>query len=203
VYGLAWDGDVSPEDLAGEHDAWDIRATYDAMWEMVTQSRNVAIVPADVKAEWLDRSTGALSKFAHVVSTVPAPSLCKSPVYHPSQEGHLFRVHTIKAAGDVSPYKYPPGEFSDFVKCDGTSAEPWYRTARVFGYRTVEWPRQFQTPTYSDVRVATVRKPLQTDCDCHPEIIRLGRYGAWRKGILVHQVYADAVKLFNGEWVSE
>src|SRR4051812_44452720 len=33
VYGPMWSGSVSPEDLEGEHTAWDIRATYDELWE--------------------------------------------------------------------------------------------------------------------------------------------------------------------------
>src|SRR4051794_14558085 len=32
VYGDTWDGEVSPEDLLGNHDAWDIRRTYDNLW---------------------------------------------------------------------------------------------------------------------------------------------------------------------------
>src|SRR4051794_1106286 len=32
VYGDAWRGQVSPEDLETDHEGWDIRSTYDMLW---------------------------------------------------------------------------------------------------------------------------------------------------------------------------
>lgn len=192
VYGEGYHGVVSPEDFIGEHDAWDIRATYDALWDMITQRKNVTLHRVKVTNNWLALNTGPLSEYAHVISTIPATALCQSPVMHPSQEGHLFTSQTIKAVGSKLPI-----DFEDIISCDGTPNVPWYRMAFVFGYRTVEWPRGAQ-PVPTDA--VAVRKPLSTDCDCHPEIIRLGRYGAWQKGVLVHEVYNQASALMRGEW---
>jgi hypothetical protein len=41
---------------------------------------------------------------------------------------------------------------------------------------------------------------LSNECDCHPEIIRMGRYGEWTKGVLVHHVFERVESLMNGEW---
>lgn len=194
VYGDNWQGSVSPEDLAGEHDAWDIRATYDALCGHIMQHKNVKIAPAKINHDWLTSCRSALGKYAHVISTIPAIALCEQPCMHPSQSGHYFQSHSIKAIGAPAYANYEP----DLITCSGLSMdlEPWYRRATVFGHTTIEYPRQYRASN-----VVSVRKPLVSDCDCHPEIIRMGRYGEWKKGVLVHQVYDKAVKLMNGEWV--
>jgi len=197
VYGSAWAGTVSPEDLAGEHDAWDIRATYDALWELITRDPHVVFSNAKISDAWINAHSRELSRYAHVISTVPAMSLCESPAYTPSMSGHMFYSHTIKAVGSTIPFA-AQDQVPDHVLCDGTDEVPWYRSALVFGYRTIEWPRKWSEPN-----AVVVRKPLHTECTCHPEIVRLGRYGAWRKGILVHNVYEDATTLMENGWVNE
>lgn len=196
VYGAAWDGTVSPEDLAGEHDAWDIRATYDALFDIVRKRRQVDIVaPVTITHGWLMTHVKELSSYAHVISTIPAIALCENPAMLPKQTGHLFRSHEIKAAG--SPVYAP--DLDDVVRCDGTPFESWYRKATVFGHTTVEWPRTTRNIP-EKYRAVKVRKPLSNECDCHPEIIRMGRYGAWTKGVLVHDVYNQTGALMRGEW---
>lgn len=199
VYGDAWSGTVSPEDLECEHDAWDIRATYDALWDLLRQSRRVRISPAQINHNWIVVHTETLSRYSHVISTIPGPALCTNPSLMSSANGaHRFGSHTIWAAGSRLPEEHDSSE----VVCDGTGGAAWYRTAVVFGYRTVEWPRQMRLAAQSAGAVR-VRKPLYNHCDCHPEIIRLGRYGAWRKGVLVHHVYEDTTKLLEGSWVNQ
>jgi hypothetical protein len=188
VYGSRWGGTVSPEDLEAEHDAWDIRATYGALWEQIVRHNRVSLSPSVIHHNWIATHTAELSRYSHVISTIPATALCA--------ERHGFQSHTILAAGSTMA-----GDDSDEVVCDGTPDASWYRTACVFGYRTIEWPAGTLLPP--TVHAVKVRKPLSSDCDCHPEIIRLGRYGAWRKGILVHQVFEDAEKIMSDSWVNQ
>ena len=61
------------------------------------------------------------------------------------------------------------------IVCDGTDEHAWYRIASVFGYRTIEWSRLPPPGTIA----ANVTKPLYTDCDCYPTVLRVGRYGTW------------------------
>lgn len=199
VYGDSYQGSVSPEDLAGEHDAWDIRQTYNALWEVVTRHRRVKIAPAEISHNWLRQHTKTMSQFAHVISTIPAPALCENPSYLQKSPGHFFASHAIKACGSAA--EVPDGNNYGSVVCDGTNEALWYRTATVFGYSTTEWPRTARLPEM--IPAVQVRKPIATDCDCHPEIIRLGRYGAWRKGILVHHVFEDAEKVMQDSWVNQ
>jgi hypothetical protein len=199
VYGAAWQGSVSPEDLEGEHEAWDIRATYDALWSTITKRRSVNIVtPVQIHHSWLAAHTRDLSEYAHVISTIPAMALCENPKMLPSQEGHLFRAHRILASGSTEPL-----DSDNEIICDGTDSVPWYRSASVFGYRTMEYPRrqrQIVAATHGPRGFAEVQKPLSNECDCHPEIIRMGRYGEWTKGVLVHHVFERVESLMNGEW---
>jgi len=184
VYGENWKGKVSPEDFVGEHDAWDIRATYGYMWSYLhglpSSKVNFVIVPSIVAGRLPREVYEARSET--IISTIPAPALCH-------QKGHTFNYHTIYAAGTSKP----GAEAQDTIVCDGTSEHTWYRNACVFGYRTTEWSKQ---PTGGE-RVAAVAKPLATDCTCNPDIYRIGRYGKWLKSYLVHQAYPDVVKILE------
>jgi hypothetical protein len=170
VYGDAWQGKVSPEDFVGEHQAWDIRETYRRLWDAYgftvqeLEVRNGQLVNC-----WLYEAADK------IISTIPAPSLCE-------KTDHTFTRHTIYANGSVKQYGVP----ENVILCDGTGNIGWYRISNVFGYRTVEWTEQ--AGQYLKGR-AKVTKPLKTDCVCHPEVIRAGRYGEWDKSVLVHQVF--------------
>jgi hypothetical protein len=181
VYGGAWHGKVSPEDFIGEHEAWDIRETYRRMWSRFIDGGEVhayqippvdnGVIPDEVFATHPDL----------IISTIPAPALCYN-------QEHEFHYHAIFANGTVDEIPYP----ENAIICDGTDEHDWYRISQVFGYQTTEWPTYPQNP---DQECVAVPKPLTTDCNCYPEIARVGRYGLWRKSYLVHQVYPEVMEL--------
>jgi hypothetical protein len=179
VYGDDWAGKVSPEDFVGEHDAWDIRETYQRLWEDVIASDKVHVILAGVN-NGVVPGIHTLSPDGYpaaVISTIPAPSLCF--------KGHEFRAHEIRANGSTESGSLG----DDSILCDGTKRHNWYRISNVFGYSTTEWPAD------SGVSDAVpVTKPLSTNCDCFPEFLRVGRYGKWEKGYLVHQVYPEVMQ---------
>jgi hypothetical protein len=47
----------------------------------------------------------------------------------------------------------------------------------------------------SFVHTWRVRKPLETDCTCWPKVVRAGRFGQWRKGVLTHHAYEMAMQV--------
>lgn len=180
VYGDGWIGSVSPEELEGKHLAWDIRETYDAMWNDLIPRSEVRIRQETVTASFLRGHSWVLdSAYERVISTIPASYLC--------DQGHDFASHDIWAAGSTEP----DSSLDAHVICDGTADVDWYRTASVFGYRTIEWSSK------PSVDAAKVAKPLNTNCACFPNIIRMGRYGRWQKGILVHHVYEQTAYLMQ------
>jgi hypothetical protein len=176
VYGGTWNGDVSPGTLDTDHEAWDIRQTYDKLWEMY----------GSFVIDWDFSQKGSVETALDidpdiVISTLPAPLLCSAP-------NHSFNYEKVWALGDapeegqVLNYGLQDGT----VVCDGTRDRAWYRASKVFGYTTVEWPGYLRPPIEG---VAEVKKPLATDCTCHPDIIRMGRYGLWTKGVLSHEAF--------------
>lgn len=177
VYGPSWDGSVSPEDLAEEHEAWDIRTVYSGLWSMYQE----LIVPADIGpadvAAISDRKTHDFT-----INTIPMPVLCSG--------GHTFRTQEIWAAGDAPeigvrlPYSCPDST----VRLNGWPEPAWYRISNIYGHKTVEWPGTLATrpPINHSVKVG---KPLTNNCYCWPNVLRVGRFGQWRKGALVHEVF--------------
>jgi len=181
VYGAGHRGSVSPEDLAETHQAWDIRQTYDALWS----TYHGYVVPGDVgRLQLLDVVTANSDV---VISTVPAPVLCRSV------PAHTFHSQTVYAIGDAPDQQCPVRQAAPFsVICNGNREPSWYRNANVFGYTTCEWPMR---APYADI--ATVTKPLETNCDCWPTIIRMGRYGRWQKGILSHTAFTMTSRMLQ------
>ena len=188
VYGPMWDGKVSPEDLMQEHLAWDLRATYDKLWDMYSEYiLETWIDPAFVR--WLqDEHHPTL-----VINSIPRDMLCFNETHH-------FGFTEIIAAGDAPELgvdvnkQYQTQDES--VVCNGMDEPFWYRKARVFGHTTVEWPSSVgMVPVNSSARV---RKPTSTDCDCLPELFHVGRYGRWEKGVLSHTAYFDTVNKLAG-----
>lgn len=177
VYGEDYTGPVSPSEYVGYHVVYDIRQAYERLWqnyetnvsELVLTQRNAESVFAEMAHE-----------FDFVFSSVPLRPLCVN-------REHSFASRTIYAIGDAPDLgvRCPiQVETNQIIYCGNRNAS-WYRAANIFGHCTVEWARK---PPISDV--ATVMKPLGTDCDCYPNVVRLGRYGEWKKGVL-------AVDAFN------
>lgn len=186
---------VSPEDLLGTHDAWDLRETYDEAWQRYSHMINdVPITSGHVIPDLINDVTEVVKDgggtLAHVVSSIPAPALCVN-------EAHTFTTEQVWAMGDAPERgQRIPFDVADFhVVCNGEESPRWYRAARVYGMGTVEWP-DGPKPPYEGV--VQVKKPLATTCDCHADILRVGRYGRWQKGILSHEAYEDVVTLLTG-----
>jgi len=189
VYGMAWDGVVSPEQYSGVTLAYDIRYAYDWLW----QQYRFRIIPLRLTPDLLMgirnpefSMTRLNAEFDIVFSTIPRAVLCASPE-------HRFNSAKIWCIGDApdqdiyAPIKVP----DETLICSGDPDVSWYRACRVFDHTTVEWPRTRKRPPIEGV--VQVLKPLDTNCTCWPEIKYLGRYGEWKKGVLVHEVYRDAI----------
>jgi hypothetical protein len=184
IYGPMWDGTVSPEDLDRLHQAWDIRSTYKNLWETFGDDINpVFMDPAGMRA--LSEGATPFGKPDLIISSIPKPALCP--------KGHQFKSAMIWAAGEAPELGIElPYKCEDFtVKCNGEDHPSWYRMSRIFGRLTVEWPEYIRPPFGS---AAQVQKPLENNCDCWPEVLHVGRYGKWEKGVLTHHAYEEVLK---------
>lgn len=176
---------TSPEELKGQHMAWDIRAAYWDAWDryadLITHAPNMN--HDDVRSAVL-----AGGRYQRVVSSLPAHALCGA-------EGqHRFVAQKVWAVGDAPERGVfcPIPCDRDLVLCNGQAEVGWYRVSNVFGYRTAEWPDSRKPPVDG---LAAVHKPLYTDCSCLPDVVRVGRYGTWTKGVLSHEAYETARRL--------
>jgi hypothetical protein len=180
---------VSPEDYEGEHEAWDIRAAYDQLWEKFFNSiKNVvSIDPIYVR--------GLLTCYDLVINTIHKTQLCEIP-------DHLFDSQPIWAMGDAPGIQMIPVSCPEnTVLCSGQRRDEWYRVSNVYGYRTAEWPyrRSGKRPTLNGrpLPAARVNKPTFNTCDCFPSVLHVGRFGKWAKGQLVSHAYAEVVKCLS------
>lgn len=181
VYGRMWDGTVSPEDLEDEHQAWDIRATYDRLWALWETSITDTMVDPTLLASFINGDEPP----DIIINSIPRPAVCHF--------GHSFGATDIWAAGSAPelgirlPYQCPP----NMVICNGDDSPSWYRMSNVFGRTTVEWPGELTNiPVNTGSRV---KKPTRHDCDCWADspvpFTHVGRYGEWSKGVLSHTAY--------------
>lgn len=186
VYGNNWGGTVSPEDLEQDHTAWDIRATYDWLWEKWES----AITESHVDPVALASVVNSPERPDLIISSIPKPSICHA--------GHTFGAMEVWAAGDAPelgikiPYNCP----MDMVVCNGEPSPAWYRMSNVFGRTTVEWPGKI--PVVPVRTASRVQKPTYNDCNCWADspvpVVFVGRYGTWEKGVLSHTAYKTAYK---------
>lgn len=192
VYGDGWNGQVSPEDFIGSHFAWDLRDAYSVLWkEYIGYSRAVPFTPLRVTPSRMAEVAKAMREdFDLVLSTVPANALCCLPEQHTFAEREIYAIGDAPELGISVPLDIP----DNTIMCNGEPEPTWYRASKVFGYATMEWPGRRQPPYDGVVRVG---KPLWTNCDCFAWVERIGRYGAWRKDVLVHDVY-EQVKALIG-----
>jgi hypothetical protein len=183
VYGPAYRGNVSPEDLAESHMGWDIRQTYDTLWKRFQHAIVDVNFTSPQEASAFVLHSHAEGQFAHYISTIPAPLLCTDP-------SHGFSSQQVWAVGDApergifSPIKVE----ENTVVCSGERDTSWYRASNILGYHTVEWPMNRKPPIEG---ISGVTKPLETNCTCLPFVHRAGRYGTWRKGVLSHEAYFE------------
>jgi hypothetical protein len=182
VYGEAdhdnsWDS--YPE---GRMPGWNMKKAYDKLWKHY----NDIIVSCDLDEDWMH---AIIARHDIVFSSVPLPVLCLNPA-HRFDKQHIVIVH------GPSP-SYSKGE--DMITYNGLKDPAWYRYSRIGGYRGWEYSIDnagvLMTPgniiARPGLKMAEVSKPLETDCDCWPEVHRIGRYGQWKKGVLVHHVKKD------------
>jgi hypothetical protein len=188
VYGDNYHGSVSIEDYEGDHEAYDIRHFYNLSWIRWFDS----IVEADITPSWI---IGDLPRdYDYVFSTIPLPSICIC-------KEHQFNGQAVWAMGDAPergifvPKQVPINS----VILNGTDGDDWYRVSNIFGYKTLEWPAGAVSPLLRGA--AKISKPLDNTCDCWPNLTRIGRFGMWRKGILVHNSFSDALDILIGNLI--
>lgn len=164
---------------AGEHSAWSMVAAYDRLWSLYgglisDQHIDSQSVP-EIAAE-----------YDKVISAVPLPVICYN-------ETHEFRSQEIflEEVGQTN--------LDNTVIYSGRFSEPWYRTSNINGESWTEYTKESVQYSNEIVELGGAviegQKPLESTCDCHPGVARVGRFGRWEKGQLVHNAFKSAVHI--------
>jgi hypothetical protein len=135
---------------------WRVDEMYDYLWGRFA-SYNVHV--GQVDNFQLERIT---DRYDFVINTAPANLFCVGQ--------HEFRESKL----DLTWELMHPGQQDNTVVYNADPAVPWARSASIFGSVVTEW-----APGRCAKQHHTITKPLGTDCDCHPDVFRAGRYGAW------------------------
>jgi hypothetical protein len=197
VYGAEWDGTVSPEDFLEEHYVWDIRYTYDGIWDRYQDE----IESWDFIGKEQYNNYYLTYKHDLVISTVPRKIW--------AEPGDVFESTKVWALGDTEDERvrmFRPPE--DMVFCDGTDEHTWYRVSNIFGYCTMEWPYDPLHKINSRLTLkppmrgtSVVEKPLRHNSKAAADFVHVGRYGAWQKGILTTDAFFESMKVLASDHV--
>jgi hypothetical protein len=124
--------------------------------------------------------------FSLVFSSVPLTSICRASI--DMNVSHAFRSQPIR----IHPEALDPSLPDNTIRYDGTKDHSYYRMSRIFGVGGTEWGGTAPVPPIKPIKV--VNKPIQTNCNCHPKIQRIGRFGTWTKGVLTMHAYQKVVE---------
>lgn len=186
VYGAGSDVLVSPKTLIGKSQAWDIREAYDAAWDLYHDRIREYESWNDLWG-W-ERTFDIIEKNDLVISTIPAKALCADP-NHRWKSQKVWVTEYVKSENLVG--------VDNVVVCSGDPDDWWYRQSVIQGWENTEFP--YHTKPNSEGKIHEVEKPIATDCDCFSHIVRMGRYGAWKKGVLSDSAYYETRDLIRGQ----
>lgn len=179
----------SASTLERNHNAWDIRGAYNWLWSRY-QDR---IVEADIHLHWPQQGltfSKIFDAFGLVVNSVPRINLCVNRVDHVFRSQEIYSVGDAPERGIFSPVK---NASPNTVVLNGFPDVGWYRSSNIHGYNTVEWSANGRTRTPPLEGISRVIKPLSHNCDCWPQILHVGRYGEWNKGVLSHSAFYNTL----------
>jgi hypothetical protein len=152
---------------------WSMTEVYNELWSR-WEGR---IVSELINRELLDRIA---HREGPIISTIPAHALCYGD--------HIFEANeiAIDVGQDVMTSR-------NSIIYNGDPKQRWCRSSFLFGSFAVEFGSINDKPAAKGPPLSAIRiqKPQWTDCDCRPGMMRVGRYGQWKRGVLAHSAYFD------------
>jgi hypothetical protein len=160
----------------GLHKGWSLHDTYERLWarysRLVRDTKGVTPYLYDMTIR---------PHYDLVISSIPAYSLC-----HRKDEHRFDRVHVSFKQGD--PVEIMQSFDENIIVYSGQPLDGWYRASRIFGHSWREFGGVRDDADFQGV------KPIGTNCDCYPEIRRVGRFGRWQKGALTTDAFYYTLK---------
>lgn len=163
----------------GEVPAWGMVQTYQKLWDTYED----LIIDTEIRAPYIK---DLLESGAHVISSITPMGYCgrledPSPHLFEWQDVWIESVHSLTTPRD------------GLIVYNGNPNDRWYRSSLIQGHGSTEYGQAMP-------RVKRSRKPLRTNCNCFerwPNFHRVGRFGEFKKGLLVHDAFTKARKISN------
>jgi len=147
------------------------------------------IVDLDLLEATPDFINHLVKRYSLVISTIPNKVLCKDSS-HRFFSQRVWVTDTIKSLGEFE-FDSEQELVDNLVVCSGDSQDWWYRQSRIHGWENTEYPHTYRPRETDNFKVFEVEKPLRHTCTCFPDVVRMGRYGQWQKGVLSHESFYD------------
>ena len=161
--------------------AWNLRGIYEWLWDKYS----TRIVSQEIGPIWAEQMA-ANGPFKLVFSSVPLVQICRASI--DMNVSHGFRSQSIRIYNKALEENLP----DNTIRYDGTMDHSYYRMSRIFGVGGTEWGGSSAIPPIGPIK--SVNKPIETNCNCHPKIQRIGRFGTWTKGVLTMHAYNKVVE---------
>lgn len=175
VYGDP-DRNTGWENYLNMYPSWNVIRAYDKLWDRFrTRIAHMAIVPGDVK--------DIMRHYDTVISTLPAPKVCQKMADH-TFDGSRYWIKTMPTE------QIDRGH--DIVIYNGMPDDPWYRWSILGDVCSIEYSSPPPSAPSEEGWLSGF-KAVSTDCDCHPGLVRAGRWAEWRHGVLLHHAYHKAL----------
>lgn len=164
--------------------AWAFAPIYDRLWEMYRDLvDDVEVQPSGVDT--------LLDSFPTVINTAPMSKLCAK------QPGAMGPGHKFPYVSNFIIDEAPEEVEEQTMVYNGDRGYAWSRSSRIFGVASTEYP---QPPARTDgLQYRQGIKVLPNECDCHPRMIRAGRWGTWMPGVLLHHAYHTAARALDAQ----
>lgn len=174
----------------GDRPAWALQPVYEDLWGRYSGN----IVPMKLDHESVKE---LIESFPSIVSTIPAPALCEVKADGRKRHGFASRPIWITDGATAATHAMMEVMKADnLIVYDGShpNLATRYRASIIFGHASTEF-----THEQADAR-AGMKILRATDCDCHREIVRAGRWGEWKPGVLAHHAFQKVWDMMFNEF---
>lgn len=178
---VSWDSFVS-----GDRPGWPLREAYDELWAIYEHRiLTYSLQPVDLR-NMLDKHPDRA-----FFCSIPATMLCFDLA------AHDFDFQKVVFTNE--PFVAVP----NMIVYNGRASDEWYRSSCLFGKCSTEYAIHdeytMEGVSGSDIRTGWRGKehregikPISNNCSCwssYPNLTRVGRFGTWRRGVLVDHAY--------------
>lgn len=165
------------ENYFNMYPSWNVIKAYEKLWFRYGDTVNgQTLLPEHVGQ--------LLRNFELVISTVPQPNICEFDGEH-EFKGSRYWIKTMPTQ--------PMDRGHDIVIYNGMPDDPWYRWSILGDVCSIEYASPPPSAPSAEGWLSGY-KAVSNDCDCHPGLVRAGRWAEWRHGVLLHHAYHKALQ---------